>query len=60
MESIDLICFRCKWFGDTEDGGGCKAFPDGIPNIILSGDNLHKKPLKEQDNNIVFEPLKQD
>lgn len=33
----------------------CKAFPDGIPNEISYGKNLHLKPLSEQKNNIVFE-----
>ncbi len=29
----DLICFNCKHFDIIE--GGCSAFPDGIPDIIL-------------------------
>jgi len=32
----------------------CKAFPDGIPEEINDGDNLHTKPLKSQDNHIVY------
>jgi hypothetical protein len=32
----------------------CKAFPDGIPDKIAYGDNLHLKPLRKQDNNIVY------
>ena len=32
----------------------CKAFPDGIPEEILKGENKHSKPLPEQGNNIVF------
>ena len=33
----------------------CFAFPSGIPKVITNGENLHLKPLKNQDNNIVYE-----
>ena len=33
----------------------CTAFLYGIPDKILSGKNLHLKPLKDQGNDIVFE-----
>lgn len=56
MESIDLICSRCKHFRRFE--GGCDAFPEGIPDEITSGENDHSKPLKDQGNDIVFEPIK--
>ena len=36
------------------------AFIDGIPNAILDGDNDHSKPLPNQDNDIVFEPINND
>jgi hypothetical protein len=48
-----LICFKCKHFKRFE--GGCKAFPDGIPEEITIGDNNHSKPLHGQKNDIVFE-----
>jgi len=32
----------------------CNAFPDGIPDDIAYGDNLHTEPLKNQGNEIVF------
>ena len=32
----------------------CKAFPDGIPDKITYGDNLHLEPLKDQSNDIVY------
>jgi len=43
---------RCKHFvGIKQDAGDelsercvCKAFPDGIPEGIAYGDNLHTKP----------------
>jgi hypothetical protein len=55
-ETIKLICFNCIHFNGP-GGTGCKAFPDGIPDQILET-NKHDKPLKEQENKIVFEPKK--
>lgn len=58
-------CFlrKCKhyvgiqWMGSREstERPVCPAFPEGIPDEIAYGDNLHEEPLPEQDNNIVFE-----
>ena len=53
MEPVDLICFKCKHFRRFE--GGCDAFPAGIPDEIISGENEHSKPLSFQTNDIVFE-----
>ena len=50
------ICFSCKHYIHFKKGIGCDAF-DNIPNEILIGDNDHSKPLKDQDNNIVFEKI---
>jgi len=55
METIDLICSWCKHFRRLE--GGCDAFPDGIPDEIVSGDNDHSKPLPNQGNEIIFFPM---
>jgi len=45
------ICINCKnYFGDLK----CLAF-DKIPNEIILGENNHNKPLKNQDNDIVFD-----
>jgi hypothetical protein len=33
----------------------CRAFPDGIPEEILKGENRHSKPLPVQENDIIFE-----
>ena len=41
METIDLICFKCKHF--AVNGIGCAAFPDGIPDEIQFK-NKHDKP----------------
>ena len=58
-------CFErgCKHYLGVEQPDGtemternvCKAFPEGIPDVILSGKNLHTVPLAEQHNSIVFE-----
>jgi hypothetical protein len=49
----NLICFNCKHWKDV---GGCVAFPEGIPDEILIS-NKHDKPLDDQKNKIVFEPV---
>lgn len=42
----------CKHF----DGKGlkCKAFPEGIPDVIMSGVSGHDKPLPNQRNEVVY------
>lgn len=37
----------------------CRAYPDGIPADIITGDNLHGKVRDDQYNEIVFEKLKE-
>ena len=54
MKNPKLICFSCKHFDAIT---GCEAFEE-IPDEILDGSNDHKKPLKDQENDIVFEPAK--
>jgi hypothetical protein len=49
------ICLKCQHFWGID---ACDAFPDGIPDEIMHGDNMHKKPLPEQGNKIVFTPIK--
>lgn len=51
---IPLNCLNCKNYIDDLK---CFAFADKIPDIILEGDNEHLKPLPEQENDIVFEPI---
>jgi len=54
----------CKYFiGVKQDNEGeetervvCKAFPNGIPDNISYGTNLHSKPLPEQKNDLVYTP----
>jgi len=46
-------CISCSnYLGDLS----CMAF-DKIPNAILQGENNHTEPLKNQDNDIVFESI---
>jgi hypothetical protein len=53
----DLICANCKHYnGDLT----CKAFPKGIPEVIISGESDHSEPLPKQENKIVFEPVKEE
>lgn len=47
------ICNGCK---NHLKGNKCLAF-DFIPNLILSGEDNHKKPIDGQTNEIVFEPI---
>jgi hypothetical protein len=49
----NLLCITCKNYLDELN---CLAFPDGIPEEILSGDNDHEKPLPEQFNGLVYTP----
>jgi hypothetical protein len=49
------VCFVCKNYTNNLK---CKAFPDGIPDEILTGKNDHTKPTKDQKNNIVFKEIK--
>ena len=55
MEATELICFKCKHFDPAKMG--CNAFLYGIPEEITSGENKHSKPLRYQENEIVFEKI---
>lgn len=57
IEAIHLVCFNCKHWNTF--GFSCKAFPDGIPDVITSGENEQSKPLPDPKNNIVFEPIEE-
>lgn len=50
------ICFNCKHFIDNGNYT-CAAFPDGIPDEIIFGENDHEKPLKGQTNSIVYDSI---
>lgn len=46
------VCNKCKW---NRGDGTCRAFPNGIIDLILLRKNDHNVPLIDQDNRIVFE-----
>lgn len=46
-------CPNCKNFHGLNT---CKAFPDGIPEEILSGQFDHSEKWPDQENNILFDP----
>lgn len=51
---IPPICINCKHHIKDRK---CKAF-DVIPSLIWSEGDNHSEPLKDQENNVVFETKK--
>lgn len=49
--------FRCRLCANYLSDNECIAYPEGIPEEILKGENDHTTPLSEQMNNIVFVPI---
>lgn len=54
IEQKNPVCLSCK---NYLGGWKCKAFNE-IPIEILRGENEHEKPLPQQDNDIVYEKIK--
>lgn len=52
----ETICFKCK---NLIYYPQCRAFLDEIPLDIRLGEKLHTKKHPDQDNDIVFEPIKE-
>lgn len=53
-----IACNSCKHYDfKNMNSFSCKAFKN-IPDEILLGDNMHLRPLKDQGNDIVYEPEK--
>lgn len=52
-ELIKPICLECKHIQPLS--GGCQAFPNGIPRVILET-NKHDKPIDGQKSNTVYTP----
>lgn len=49
-------CRFCRQLNSFIGKPTCKAFPEGIPQEILSGKIIHKNPLPNQNNDIVLTP----
>jgi hypothetical protein len=47
-------CYVCERYYMQNQGDSCKAYPDGIPEEILTGEHDHTTPYKG-DNGIQFE-----
>ena len=53
-EVVSVICNDCV---HKIKSGFCKAFPDGVPDVIRDGRNNHSESLPGQDNDYVFEHI---
>jgi hypothetical protein len=54
----DTSCINCK-FHNKREWVACKAFPDGIPFAILSGEITHFTPI-DGDHGTQFKPIEED
>lgn len=54
---LDAKCFYCKNLVFNPAEFFCSAFPDGIPEKILTGEFDHSKKYPGQGNDIVFDPV---
>lgn len=48
-------CLNCKHKFDSETYT-CLAFPKGIPDVILKGENMHAAPMAGQENDLIYAP----
>lgn len=55
---ITKQCQNCINFAQSDTSGipTCVAFPEGIPEVILTGDFDHSKPF-EGDNGFRYQPI---
>ncbi len=54
---IDVPNLAADCITDGAHRWACPAFPDGIPDDIAYGDNLHERPDPRQEGALVFEPF---
>ncbi|MCX6236374.1 MAG: cytoplasmic protein [Bacteroidia bacterium] len=55
---VKIACNSCDHYNFEDfEHFSCAAFND-IPKEILSGKNMHTKPLPNQGNDIVYKPIK--
>jgi hypothetical protein len=55
-KSMWNFCRFCRQLHNLIGKPTCSAFPEGIPQEILSGKLIHKKPLPGQKTDIVLTP----
>lgn len=55
QQPVEPPCNTCKHFTLFSNPPRCRAFPTGIPEMILSGENDHREPVRG-DNGIQYEP----
>ena len=58
QDSYFAPCWGCRHKSKPFDNT-CKAFPDGVPVAILEGKDKHTEKHRGQDNDIVFEAIKE-
>ena len=51
--SFESDCFTCEWFNMSEYA--CAAYPEGIPDRILSGRVKHRKVMPDQTGSKVYQ-----
>lgn len=53
-------CMRCARYSvDVLDNNACDAYPDGIPEAIITGEHDHTQPYPG-DNGIRWEPAQEE
>ncbi len=55
MDGIEKYCKNCKWY---KRNIYCKAYPDGIPEKIITGELVHDTPWIQADRPFIFEKKK--